>query len=164
MNQNENNLLPSDPAVSLDSSGHIDPVPSSSPAEPAPVRPNMAHCVSTSGAAENSLSTNDSVTKDIRVPWGWTDLVLFVVLAVAGFILISLFVGLALAVSGANFHRLKNNPHYINLLSIFIQVLVDLGLVAYLAAQMRLRFHSPFWHTIGWCKPDTGRVPPVAFY
>jgi membrane protease YdiL (CAAX protease family) len=124
----------------------------------------MSHPMAASVAAEDPPPTNNSVTEDIRVPWGWTDLVLFVVLAVAGFILISLFVGLALAVSGANFHRIQNNPHDINLLSIFIQVLVDLGLVAYLAAQMRLRFHSPFWHTIGWYKPDTGRVPPVAFY
>src|ERR1700684_3808807 len=164
MNQNQNNLLPSDPAVSLDSSGHIDPVPSSSPPEPTPARPNMPHSFAPSGAAENSLSTNDSVTKDIRVPWGWTDLVLFVVLAVAGFILISLFVGLALAISGANFRRIQNNPHDINLLSIVIQVLVDLGLLAYLASQMRLRFRSPFWRTIGWRKPDTGRIPPLAFY
>jgi membrane protease YdiL (CAAX protease family) len=162
MNPNENNLLPPDPAPSLDSSAYLNPTPSSSPA--APSTPDMSHPMAASNAAEDPPPTNNSVTEDIRVPWGWTDLVLFVVLAVAGFILISLFVGLALAVSGANFHRIQNNPHDINLLSIFIQVLVDLGLVAYLAAQMRLRFHSPFWHTIGWCKPDTGRVPPVAFY
>jgi membrane protease YdiL (CAAX protease family) len=87
-----------------------------------------------------------------------------VVFAVAGFILISLFVGLVLSMSGANFHRIQNNPHDVNLLSIVIQVLVDLGLLAYLAAQMRLRFHSPFWRTIGWRKPDTGRIPLLAFY
>jgi hypothetical protein len=124
----------------------------------------VAHSFATSGAAEDPLSANNSVTEDIRVPWGWTDLVLFVVLAIAGFILTSLFVGLALAMSGANFHRIQNNPHDINLLSIVIQVLVDLGLLAYLAAQMRLRFRSPFWHTIGWRKLDTGRIPPLAFY
>jgi membrane protease YdiL (CAAX protease family) len=162
MNPNENNLLPPDPAPSLDSSAYLNSTPSSSPAGPS--TPDMSHPMALSVAAEDPPPANNSISEDIRVPWGWTDLVLFVVLAVAGFILISLFVGLALAVSGANFHRVQNNPHDINLLSIFIQVLVDLGLVAYLAAQMRLRFHSPFWHTIGWCKPDTGRVPPVAFY
>jgi membrane protease YdiL (CAAX protease family) len=161
---NENNLLPPDPASSLDSSGHVDPASSSSPAESASSRPDIAHSFSTSGLAENSPYTNSSVTEDIRVRWGWTDLVLFVVLAVAGFILTSLFVGLALAMSGANFHRIQNNPHDINLLSIVIQVFVDLGLLAYLAAQIRLRFRSPFWHTIGWRKPDTGRIPPLAFY
>ncbi len=162
MNPNENNLLPPDPAPSLDPSGYVNSTPSSSPADPSTA--DMSHPFAASVAPEDSPPTNTSVTADIRVPWGWTDLVLFVVLAVAGFILISLFVGLALAVSGANFHRIQNNPHDINLLSICIQVLLDLGLLAYLAAQMRLRFHSPFWHTIGWRRPDSGRIPPLAFY
>jgi uncharacterized protein len=160
----ENNLPSPDPVPSLDSTGQVDSAPSSSPADPAASRPDMPHSFSTSGLAENSIYTNNSVTEDIRVPWGWTDLVLFVILAVAGFILISLFVGLALAMSGANFHRIQNNPHDINLLSIVIQVFVDLGLLAYLAAQMRFRFRSPFWHTIGWRKPDTSRIPPLVFY
>jgi uncharacterized protein len=163
MNPNENNLLPPDPAPSLDSSD-IDSGLSSSPTEPALPTSDMTYPIVAAVSAENPQPSNSAVTEDILVPWGWTDLVLFLALAVAGFILISLFVGLALAVSGANFHRIQNNPHDINLLSIVIQVLVDLGLLAYLATQMRLRFHSPFWHTIGWRKPDTGRIPPVAFY
>ncbi len=164
MNLNENNQLPADPAPTLDSSGRVNSAPFSSPAEPAPPSPNMAQPIAASIAPENLPLTNDYVTEDIRVPWSWTDLVLFVVLAIAGFILISLFVGLAIAVSGANFRSIQNNPHDINLLSIAIQVLVDLGLLAYLVAQMRLRFRSPFWHTIGWRKLDTGRIPPLAFY
>jgi membrane protease YdiL (CAAX protease family) len=162
MNPNENSFSPSDSTPSLDSSNHVDSASASSLAEPP--APDTTHSIATFGAAENPLSTHTYVTEDIRVPWSWTDLILFVVLAIAGFILISLFVGLAIAMSGANFRRIQNNPHDINLLSIVIQVLVDLGLLAYLAAQMRLRFRSPFWHTIGWRKPDTGRIPPLAFY
>jgi membrane protease YdiL (CAAX protease family) len=164
MNLNENNLLPADPAPTLDSSGRANSAPLSSPAEPAPPSPEIPQPIAASIASENVPPTNDYVTEDIRVPWSWTDLVLFVVLAIAGFILISLFVGLAIAVSGANFSSIQNNPHDINLLSIAIQVVVDLGLLAYLVAQMRLRFRSPFWHTIGWRKLDTRRIPPLAFY
>jgi membrane protease YdiL (CAAX protease family) len=164
MNLNENNLLPADPAPTLDSSGRAHSAPLSSPAEPAPPSPDIPQPIAASIASENVPPTNEYVTEDIRVPWSWTDLVLFVVLAIAGFILISLFVGLAIAVSGANFRSIQNNPHDINLLSIAIQVLVDLGLLAYLVAQMRLRFRSPFWRTIGWRKLDTGRIPPFAFY
>jgi membrane protease YdiL (CAAX protease family) len=162
MNRDENNLLPSDPAPLLDHSGHVDLGSSSLPSE-SPI-PEVTRPIAASGPPENPPPTSNSVPEDILVPWGWTDLVLFVVLAVAGFILISLFVGLVLSMSGANFHRIQNNPHDVNLLSIVIQVLVDLGLLAYLAAQMRLRFHSPFWRTIGWRKPDTGRIPLLAFY
>jgi membrane protease YdiL (CAAX protease family) len=162
MNCDENNLLPSDPAPLLDHSGHVDLGSSSLPSE-SPI-PEVTRPIAASGPPENPPPTSNSVPEDILVPWGWTDLVLFVVFAVAGFILISLFVGLVLSMSGANFHRIQNNPHDVNLLSIVIQVLVDLGLLAYLAAQMRLRFHSPFWRTIGWRKPDTGRIPLLAFY
>jgi membrane protease YdiL (CAAX protease family) len=162
MNRDENNLLPSDPAPLLDHSGHVDLGSSSLPSE-SPI-PEVTRPIAASGPPENPPPTSNSVPEDILVPWGWTDLVLFVVFAVAGFILISLFVGLVLSMSGANFHRIQNNPHDVNLLSIVIQVLVDLGLLAYLAAQMRLRFHSPFWRTIGWRKPDTGRIPLLAFY
>ena len=162
MNRDENNLLPSDPAPLLDHSGHVDLGSSSLPSE-SPI-PEVTRPIAASGPPENPPPTSNSVPEDILVPWGWTDLVLFVVFAVAGFILISLFVGLVLSMSGANFHRIQNNPHDVNLLCIVIQVLVDLGLLAYLAAQMRLRFHSPFWRTIGWRKPDTGRIPLLAFY
>ena len=96
------------------------------------------------------------------MPWGWTDLVLLLILAIAGFILINLVATLGLAISGVNVQHIQKSPNDINLLSIFIQVFLDLGLLAYLAAQMRLRFRSPFWRTIGWRTLDTGRIPPLA--
>src|ERR1700693_889949 len=148
MNSDENNSPPLNSAPPHDSAAHVD----------------TAHAVITSAPFENLPATLTSVTDDISVPWGWTDLFLFLVLGIAGFVLISLFVGLALAVSGADFHRIQKSPTDINLLSILIQVLLDLGLLAYLAAQMRLRFHSPFWRTIGWRKLYTSRISPGAYY
>lgn len=159
MTHDENNLFPPDPAPLPDSPRHVDPATRELlPAELPPL--DRGHSV----APPNPQPPETSVTEDILVPWGWTDLVLFLILAVAGFILVSLLTGLGLALSGINVHRIQKSPQDINLLSIFIQVLVDLGLLAYLALQMRLRFHSPFWRTIGWRKPETGRIPPGVFY
>jgi CAAX protease family protein len=164
MNSDENNSpsLPLDSAPPHDSAAHIDSAHGITPAEAPHV--DRAQAVATPAPFENLPAPLTSVTDDISVPWGWTDLFLFLVLGIAGFVLISLFVGLALAMSGADFHRIQKSPTDLNLLSILIQVLLDLGLLAYLAAQMRLRFHSPFWRTIGWRKLDTSRISPPAYY
>jgi uncharacterized protein len=164
MNSDENNSPspPLDSAQPHDSVARVDSAHGIAPADAPHV--DIAQAAATSAPFENLPAPLTSVTDDISVPWGWTDLFLFLVLGIAGFILMTLFVGLALAISGADFHRIQKSPTDINLLSILIQVLLDLGLLAYLAAQMRLRFHSPFWRTIGWRKLYTNRMSPGAYY
>ena len=162
MNHDDNNLYPSDPARSLDLSEQADPARQALPDDSR--HPDIDHPVASSKAFGNLQSFNTEVPEDLRVPWGWIDIALLAVLAIAGLILISLFVGLALAMSGADVRRIQKSASDINLLNIFIQVLVDLGLLAYLAAQMRHRFHSPFWRTIGWRPLDASRVPVGAIY
>jgi membrane protease YdiL (CAAX protease family) len=164
MNSDENNSPPLDsaPAPPYDSAAHVDSAQRVAPTEASQV--DMAHASATPAPFEILPTPLTSAPDDISVPWGWTDLFLFLVLGIAGFVLISLFAGLALAISGADFHRIQKSPTDLNLLSILIQVLLDLGLLAYLAAQMRLRFHSPFWRTIGWHKLDTSRISPPAYY
>src|SRR6202047_1054185 len=113
MTHDENNLFPPDPAPSSASSRHADPATRELlPAE----LPSLGHSV----ALENPQLPETFVTADILVPWGWTDLVLFLILAVAGFILVSLLTGLGLAVFGGNVHRLSKVPPDINLFDIFI--------------------------------------------
>jgi hypothetical protein len=139
MNPDENNLFEREPAPSSTPSGSVDSSPVALPA----VNP---------------------VPEDFRVPWGWTDLAAFVVLAIAGFLLLSLLISTGLAISGVDIRRLQKSPHELILLNIVIQVILDLGLLAYLALQMRVRFRSPFWRAIGWRKLDTGRFPRAAVY
>jgi membrane protease YdiL (CAAX protease family) len=162
MNSDENNSPPLDSAPPNDSAAHVDSAHGAAPTEASHV--DSAHAVATPAPFEILPTPLTSAPDDISVPWGWTDLFLFLVLGIAGFVLISLFVGLVLAISGADFHRIQKSPTDINLLSILIQVLLDLGLLAYLAAQMRLRFHSPFWRTIGWRKLYTNRISRPAYY
>ncbi|HXN71453.1 MAG TPA: type II CAAX endopeptidase family protein [Candidatus Acidoferrales bacterium] len=108
--------------------------------------------------------TSNPIPEDFRVPWGWADLAAFVVLAVAGFLLLSIIITMGLAMSGVDIRRIQSSPHEVILLNILIQVVLDLGLLAYLVVQMRLRFRSPFWHTIGWRKLGTSRFPEGVIY
>jgi membrane protease YdiL (CAAX protease family) len=104
------------------------------------------------------------VAEDLQVPWGWADLAAFVALAIAGFLLLSLVITTALAIAGFDVRNIQNSPREVILLNILIQVILDLGLLAYLALQMRRRFHSPFWRAIGWRKLETGRMSQAAVY
>jgi uncharacterized protein len=162
MNLDENNSFQPEPAPTSNSSGAVDssPVASSSGAPFA----ESANSATVADASAYLRPAHAPIPEDLQVPWGWPDLAAFVVVAIAGFLLLSLLISTGLAISGVDVRRIQKSPHELVLLSILIQVLLDLGLLAYLAAQMRLRFRSPFWHAIGWRKLETGRFPQGAVY
>jgi membrane protease YdiL (CAAX protease family) len=162
MNPDDNNLFEQEPSPSSNQSGAVDSSPVALPA--ASPLAESANIAGAPGAAQYLPPAINPIPEDFRVPWGWADLAAFVVLAFAGFLLLSLIITMGLAISGVDIRRIQNSPHELILLNILIQVILDLGLLAYLAAQMRLRFRSPFWDTIGWRKLETGRFPQFAIY
>jgi membrane protease YdiL (CAAX protease family) len=162
MNPDENNLFEKEPTPSSNQSGAVDSSPVALPAE-SPLT-ESGDIAGPPNASEHLPPVINPVPEDFRVPWGWADLAAFVVLAIAGFLLLSLLISTGLAISGVDIRRLQKSPHEVILLNILIQVILDLGLIAYLAVQMRVRFRSPFWHTVGWRKIETGRFPRAAVY
>lgn len=137
----DDNLLPPEPPEPAE------PVPQS--IEPAPLADSFR--------SEEALSPGEfpaplrrSLPDDLRVPWDWFDILILVVLAFGGIVLISILIMLALRLAGLPAAQIGNSPGTMSAIAIVAQIFLDLGLLAYLAAQMRLRFHSPFWRTIGW--------------
>lgn len=137
----DDNLLPPEPPEPAE------PVPQS--IEPAPLADSFR--------SEEALSPGEfpaplrrSLPDDLRVPWDWFDILILVVLAFGGIVLISILIMLALRLAGLPAAQIGNSPGTMSVIAIVAQIFLDLGLLAYLAAQMRLRFHSPFWRTIGW--------------
>jgi hypothetical protein len=92
---------------------------------------------------------------DIRVPWGWADLGVLVGLAIVGIGVVSVAVMLALKLAGVSAAHIRKSPGTMSVIAIVAQAILDLGLLAYLAANIRLRFHAPFWRTIGWRPLET---------
>lgn len=162
MNPDEKHSFQPEPASSSDSSGAGDAPPASLSAGPPFAQ--FADSSSSSDASNDLDPANTPIPEDFRVPWGWADLAAFVVLAIAGFLLLSLIVPMGLAMSGVDIRQIQKSLHQVIRINILIQVVMDLGLLAYLAAQMRSRFHSPFWHTIGWRKLEVGRMPQGVVY
>lgn len=99
------------------------------------------------------------VPEDIRVPWGIGDVVLFIVVAAAGTFVVGLIVVAVFMASGVRIAALEQSGRYQALVSIIAQVIIDIGLLGYLALHIRLKYKEPFWHTIGWRKLDSGIVP-----
>lgn len=104
-----------------------------------------------------------ALPEDLRVPWGWLDLLLLVIVAIAGTFVLSMFIVMGFVFSGVSFHQLQDSMSDKNLLLIINQALLSVALLIYLSTQMRLRFGLPFWRTIGWRPLDTEKTPrPIA--
>jgi membrane protease YdiL (CAAX protease family) len=109
-------------------------------------------------------TVDPSLPEDLRVPWGWLDLLLLVIVAIAGTFVLSVLVVIGFVLSGVSFHQLQNSISEKSLLLIINQALLSIVLLVYLSAQMRLRFGAPFWRTIGWHPLQTGQTPRSAAY
>jgi len=88
--------------------------------------------------------------EDLRVPWTWFDILLLALLAAGGAFLSGTVIALVLGFFHISPRQLQESPTALGLFAVLAQIVLDLGLMAYLAAQMRLRFSAPFWRTIGW--------------
>ncbi|MGH9689472.1 MAG: lysostaphin resistance A-like protein [Candidatus Acidiferrales bacterium] len=95
--------------------------------------------------------------ENYNVPWGWLDV--FLILPLVGFVLILVF---GLIVVGAEMAIWHPPPGYIYAHRMFIgliaQILMEISLLGFFAAQIRSRSQVPFWSTIGWrpLRPRTG--------
>jgi uncharacterized protein len=104
-----------------------------------------------------------NIPEDLRVPWGWIDLLIFLLIAIGGIVVLSVLVAIGLAAAGGNPRQVQQSATA-NFLIVVIQAVLDLGLLGFLAAQMRARFHLPFWRGIGWRRLDTGTIPRWVAY
>jgi membrane protease YdiL (CAAX protease family) len=131
--------------------------------QPADPEPQSDH---SAVAAPEFSSTSEvrNIPEDIRVPWDWLDLGLFVLIVVGGASLLGLLVVMGLGLFGVTPAKLQKSPSEWSIITVVLQMVLDLVLLGYLAIQMRVRFQSPFWRTIGWRPLETLSVPrPLAY-
>jgi membrane protease YdiL (CAAX protease family) len=149
MNFDDNNLPPSD-------SGRV--------TEPTPVPEPPGPRQETSITPGYLGPIDPLLPEDLRVPWGWGDLVLLVAIAISGTFVVSLLLIKGFALAGISFRQVQDIADDRNLFLILNQALLSVVLLLYLAAQMRHSFHAPFWRTIGWRPLQTGQTPRAAAY
>jgi membrane protease YdiL (CAAX protease family) len=108
---------------------------------------------------EFSTASGGFIPEDLRVPWGWLDLVLFAILTVTATLLLSILLVIVFNAVGISPARLQKSSADKSLWAILNQAVLFFVMLGYLFAQLRLRFSLPFWRTIGWRQLETGRLP-----
>lgn len=133
-----------------------------SPSEPS--EPLAQEAAPPHGSTPFSTLLPPPVPDDLRVPWGWVDVLLLAAIGLIGTFAVSLVLILGAGALGVNVTQLRNSTSQQSIFLIVNQVMISIILLVYLAAQMRIRFHAPFWHTIGWKRIGAGTAPrPLAY-
>ena len=146
MNSKENNLLPSEPPQPSD------PVPQSVETLPPSAFPAEE-------PAAPTAPEGPPIPEDLRTPWGWIDLLTFVLVALCGAFLVSVILAAIFAGLGTSLAQLRSSASEQSFFAVVNQGVLSLGLLAYLAVQVRLRAGTPFWRTIGWRPLKIRRMP-----
>ena len=139
MSSDRNNPLAPDSQQPDEPMAQVDPAPagySRLPPEPAP-------------------PSGPQVPDDLRVPWGWGNLFLLVVM----YCILTLTLVLGLAAFGVKPADLKHLSAESGPFIILTQVLLSLGILVYLAAEIRYYYRLPFWSGIGWRSLNPGAAP-----
>ncbi len=129
-----------------------------------PLPPEMPEPAESAPAARELDGADPALPADLRAPWGWLDLFVLAVLAMAGSFLISLSLAAVFAAFGVKSAQLRASPGDTGLFTIVHQALLSIVLLGFLSAHIRVSFGAPFWRTIGWRALQPGQLPAAVRY
>jgi CAAX protease family protein len=137
---------------------------SSEPVPPEPVPPQSLRDLRDISLPPPSASPyRPGISDDLRVPWGWLDIVLFAALA----IVVSAVITWAMAAAAVRIFGLNPDDVFGTTMStaksiivLASQAVVDLGAILFLYLLLLTRTSGPFWPAIGWreMRPGAGRI------
>jgi uncharacterized protein len=158
MNSDQQNLNLFEPDAGSESQG-------SSPA-PAPLAGNSDAPVPIATITSPPAPPRFSPTlpEDLRVPWDWWDLALMVLIGFGALVVFGMFLGAHLHNAGITKEQFEQSGVFQAQFAIYAMLGLSAVLLIYLFAQMRLRFHAPFWRTMHWYPLDTGKLRPAMAY
>lgn len=99
------------------------------------------------------------VPEDLRVPWGWTDLALFIVLTALTFFLLNLAAARIFAGFGVTFEQIQHSPAKQGVFIFATEVPLYLFLLGFLALLASRRAgDGAAWRTLGWRPLPAGPI------
>jgi hypothetical protein len=93
------------------------------------------------------------VPEDLRVPWGWSDVAMFVIFGLIASVVITRGLAqVAISFFGANANAMFGSSMSTakSLVVLISQAFLDVGAILYLYLMLLVRSPAPFWRTIGW--------------
>jgi CAAX protease family protein len=98
--------------------------------------------------------------EDLRAPWRWSDLLVFLLFGVSSYMVLSVFLVLGFHMNGVTLEQLRKPGPFASLFVVCDTALISAAAMAYLFLTTRIRFRAPFWRTLGW-RPFGNRIPRV---
>jgi membrane protease YdiL (CAAX protease family) len=106
--------------------------------------------------------------EDLRVPWGWADLLLLLGTFVVALVISSLAVGAGLTLvagaRGTDPQQLFSQPNVRTVVLVLQQTVTFALLFAYLFVRVRMAGATAFWRTLGWRGAPVGESTRPAIY
>lgn len=96
---------------------------------------------------------------DLRVPWGWRELLLFLVFVVILIEVTALGVSLTLMSLGVTHDFMPKGPRETSIFLLVNQGILSVGIMLYLYLRIHLRYKAPFWSTMQWKPLNSMRAP-----
>ncbi len=148
---------------SMESASEDVPRPATEASEPAP-----------QGLSDGTLSpaappSSAGVSDDLRVPWGWMEVALLIVLGVIGSVVVTWGMAqLAVRVFGVPSSDVFGDTMSTakSVVVLVSQAVLDAGAILYLYLMLLPRTLAPFWPSIGWreTRPGTRRIRDSALH
>ncbi len=116
---------------------------------------------------ESPRATQQDIPQDFRVPWKWTDIVLFVIFYLGISVVIEIiFIAVYVSITHRSTESLKGDLPFQANAGILSQAIASVLSIPYLWALIRRRQSGPFWQAIGWrplLQNSIGRARPWLF-
>ena len=108
------------------------------------------------------------VSDDLRVPWGWGDVLLFLVFGLIASVIITRGIAqVAVSFFGVNGSDIFGDTMSTakSVVVLISQALLDFAAILFLYLMLLVRTPAPFWRAIGWreMRPGTGTIRTSAF-
>ena len=115
----------------------------------APPEPSPDTFTAPVAAVPLSPPADERIPEDLRVPWDWLDVVLFLFFGLGSIVVLAQVLTFIFAgVFALKPQQIKDAATLNTAFAVTHQVLWSLAMLIFLWLQMALRFRAPFWHTL----------------
>ncbi len=98
--------------------------------------------------------------EDLRVRWGWLDILVFVLVSVAAYFISAIILVIGFVAGGMNVQQLQHSPPTLALFFILNTVMASVAQLSFLYLRNRVVSGEPFWRSLGWWSFDSLALDP----